>query len=81
MLQKSETDPKSGSLSKWNGLTDFNCMSTYLGLFYANRLGNCIHSMFIFTFLYSATKTLGQSEPRSNVNEGVIHTLELESFH
>ena len=31
-------------------LTDFNCMSTHLGLFYALRLGNRVHCTFIFTF-------------------------------
>ena len=28
-------------------------MSTNLGLFYAERLGNCIHDLFMFTFLQS----------------------------
>ena len=28
----------------------FNFKSTYLGLFYAERLGNCAHCTFIFTF-------------------------------
>ena len=27
-----------------------NAMSTCLGFFYALRLGNCVHYMFIFTF-------------------------------
>ena len=34
-------------------LIDFNGMSIHEGLFYALRLGNCIHCMFIFTFLCS----------------------------
>ena len=32
-------------------LIDFNGISTHLGLFYASRLGNHIHCMFIITFL------------------------------
>ena len=47
-------------------------MSTYVELFYAERLKNCIHCMFIFTFFYSCflnSTTLGQSGPGSNVNE------------
>ena len=30
---------------------DFDSMSTCLGLFYAKKLGNCIHCTFLFTFL------------------------------
>ena len=32
-------------------MVDFNSMSICLGLFYAKRLGNHVHSMFIFTFV------------------------------
>ena len=32
--------------------TDFNGISTRLGLFYAKTLGNHIHYTLIFTFLY-----------------------------
>ena len=31
-------------------LVDFNGMSTHVGVFHAERLGNCIHSMSIFIF-------------------------------
>ena len=31
-------------------LIDFNGMSTHIGLFYALRLGNCVHYTFIFKF-------------------------------
>ena len=31
-------------------LLDFNGMSTCLQLFYAQKLGNCVHCMYIFTF-------------------------------
>ena len=33
---------------KWRCLTDFNGISTHLGLFYPQRLGNCIHCMYIY---------------------------------
>ena len=31
-------------------MVDFNGMTITLGLFYAKRLGNRVHCMFIFTF-------------------------------
>ena len=34
----------------FNWLINFNVMSTRLGLFYAQKLGNCVHCTFIFTF-------------------------------
>ena len=37
-------------------LIDFNGMSARLGLFYAERLENCFHCTFIFTFLCSFLK-------------------------
>ena len=37
-------------------LIDFKVISTRLGLFYANRLGNHVHCTFISTFLFSFIK-------------------------
>ena len=43
---------------KEKSLFDSNGMSTYLKLFYDKRWGNCVHYMFIYTFLSSYLRFL-----------------------
>ena len=39
-------------------MIDFNSMATCLGLFYAQRLENHVHCIFIFTFLCSFLRVI-----------------------